>query len=137
MMKSARTRQQQGTGMFYLRGILLSVGLGVLLCFVLMLLFSIVMSFNNVPQSLYFPMTILASCVGGFAAGYSAARCFMERGLLWGLLCGGILFVLLVISDAVVSHEGLGLISFVKLAMILIVSAIGGLIGVNRKKKIK
>ena len=59
------------------------------------------------------------------------------EGLLLGLVCGGCLFCILSLANLAFDGSGFGIIALSKLAAVLFASALGGVVGVNKRKKFK
>ena len=122
----------------FIRPVTYGLGIGVLVNFLLLALMAGTMSIRDIPQSFISLLSILSFVVAGFAAGYFGAIFSKERGLLVGLFCGACLFVLLLIAGlAAGKMDGFGVQGFTKLAAILFASALGGILGVNKRKKFK
>jgi len=118
-----------------IRPIAVSVVLGAAVTIVILLIMSLVISTVGVPQSLINPMAILAISVGGFVAGICCAKIMRERGLLYGALCGAVLTVILLLSSFAISDNGFGLLALIKAMFILFSAMIGGVLGVNQRRR--
>lgn len=136
-MKAERSKQKPIKLNKNVKAIAISIGVGIALCSLMLLIFSFIVSSNDVPQGLIYPMTIFAACLSGFVSGYVVSRIIRKNGLAWGALCGLILFVVVAIVDFAIGFNGFGILGLIKLLVLLLSSAIGGFIGVNRKKKLK
>ena len=91
---------------------------------------------QDLPQNSVTPLALVALVIGAFVGGFFAARAANQNGWLIGLATGGIMFVLLIIvggfallRDVQVSH------TWVKLAVMLAASAVGGIVGINLRKR--
>ena len=82
-------------------------------------------------------MVLVALGVGAFLGGNFAAKLTREKGLLVGLCCGALLFLALWLFGQAIHGGGFGAIGIVKLAVALGLSALGGVMGVNAKKRRK
>lgn len=110
---------------------------GAAACFVLLILISIVMGLQDVPQPAVYLIAVLTFIIGGFIGGYVCAMLSRERGMQLGLCCGFCLFFLLMLASLAVDGRGFGLVALTKLAAVLLASALGGIVGVNTKRKFK
>ena len=80
----------------------------------------------------------LAFCgMGALLGGYLSARINKSAGLICGVAVGFGIFLIIFLSGFSVPQNELGLMSLYKLAAVLVPSAVGGILGVNRKQKIK
>ena len=78
---------------------------------------------------------IVAAAAGAFFGGFAAARIAREKGLLIGGACGLLLFILVALAGFAFLKEIRGAYILVKLAVMLVLSALGGVIGVNLRKR--
>ena len=98
---------------------------------------SAVMGLRDIPQSAVSLIATLIFVLGGFVAGYVSAAFAREKGMLLGLCCGACLFVILSLASLAVDGGGFGMVALTKLAAVLLAAALGGIIGVNRRKKFR
>lgn len=108
---------------------------GVAVSIVLLLIFAAVMSFTNIPQTFIPIMSVLAAAIGSFIGGIISASFFQKSGMLTGALCGAALSVIVLLSGVFVLNEGIGAVAFTKLIIFICSAAIGGIIGVNRRRR--
>ncbi len=109
---------------------------GTLACFLSLLAMAALLLTQDTPQTGVTPLALVALVTGAFVGGLFAARFAGQNGWLMGLMTGGALFLLLMLAggfallkDAQASH------TWVKLAVMLGSSAVGGIVGINLKKK--
>lgn len=121
----------------FLRPIAFGISSGAVACFLSLLLMSVAMGLGDMPQAVIALFATIAFVIGGFLAGYVTAVLAQEKGLLLGLCCGAILFLVLLCVSFTVSGNGLGMQAVTKLVCVLLASAIGGVLGVNKRKKFK
>lgn len=133
MRKSAAYNDKKEKLMLILTGILSCVGAVSLSA----LLFSFVISKIDLSDDIIKLMSSISLCVGCIAAGYSVSKRRRKNGLLTGLLCGIIIFFVVLFAGIlfVRTFTAMGFIS--KLIIILVCSAIGGVIGVNSLFRIR
>lgn len=135
-MKKRRS-SEKSSWLPVVRALVIGTVCGALLCGILLTLCSIgFVSAKHIPQGLLQPIVIAISVLSSFLAGYIAAKVSHEKGLLFGSLCGLILFLLFLIAGFVAQEEiTMGL--FTKLVIMVCSGAIGGLLSVSRKSKRK
>ncbi len=115
--------------------LVMGVGTGVLVCIGMLMLLAMVIESADVPHAMIFPLAIAAAAVGAFFAGMVAALLARRNGLLFGLACGAVLFLLILLAGFA-RRAGVGIGSAaVKLAVLLLTGGIGGVLGVNLRKK--
>jgi len=133
---SSRERVSDQTGLRRnIRPVLISVLAGAVVCVILLVLFAFVLSAQNIPQALVSPMATVAVSIGGLASGYICAKMMRENGLVYGLLCGGLLAVLLLLGSFGIGDNGLGVPALFKIIFILLCGMLGGVLGVNTRKR--
>lgn len=120
-----------------LRPVAVSVVLGAVVSVLFLVLLSLVVSAGSVPQSMIDPMAIFAMSMGAFASGLCCARVIRKNGLVCGLLCGIIFSAVILMCGFAVKDNGLGLAVLIKIMFMLISSMLGGVLGVNSKKRKK
>lgn len=81
-------------------------------------------------------LTTALCCAAVFAGGLTASLLSGERGLWYGLGCGA-LFAACLGAAAFFTGQTFGPAALGKLAALLLSGAIGGVLGVNRKKRVK
>ena len=121
----------------FIRPITYGILCGATECFLLLIIMSILMSFKDIPQSAVSLISTLTFVCGGFVAGLAASSFSREKGMFLGLCCGLCLFLVLSLASLAVDGSGFGMVALTKLIAVLFAAAIGGVIGVNRKKKFK
>ena len=131
---SPRERSSQTT---WIRPVCISCVIGVGVWLLILMIAAFAMTKIDSPQMLVTPVSILSVVLGAFFAGFACAKMIRERGFLWGLLCGGILCVILLAANVIVCADGFGVIWLIKVACILLASTIGGMLGVNSRRKIR
>ena len=110
-------------------------GIAVTLLFLLLFAFVITKS-RHIQYTLIAPMAIAAACIGAFVGGYITARINKSFGMLVGTICGALILMILLAVGAA-SGELPGMLSLLRGALMLISGAIGGILGVNRRRKRK
>jgi len=121
-----------------LRSIVIGSVAGAALCAALLGLCALgFVSAGHIPQSLISPMVIALSVFSSFMAGFIAAKVSHKRGLAYGALAGLMLFALFLISGLIASHEALSVNVFMRMLVMVLSGALGGLMAVSKKTKVK
>lgn len=119
------------------RAVALSVGVGALVTFLMLCAFALLMSIKDLPHSAVSPMSILSVAAGTILAGYCCARILREKGLLWGLCCGTAFFLLAFFCELMLLGQPVGILALYKFIIYAASGMIGGVLGVNHKRKVK
>ena len=118
------------------KAVALSVAVGVLLSFLLLCAFAALMSLRDMPHSAVVPMSVFSVAVGTIAAGYCAACLIREHGLLWGLVCGSVIFLIALFCELMLLGQPVGVLGLYKFIIYASSGMIGGVLGVNKRRKI-
>ena len=119
----------------FTRSVAISAAAGVMLSFLLLSAFAALMSVRDLPHSAVVPMSILAVAAGTILSGYCCARILRERGLLWGLCCGTLIFLLTLFCELMLLGQPIGILALYKDIIYAASGMIGGVLGVNKKRK--
>ncbi len=121
-----------------LRSIVIGSVAGAALCAALLGLCALgFVSAGHIPQSLISPMVIALSVFSSFMAGFIAAKVSHKRGLAYGALAGLMLFALFLISGLIASREALTVNAVMRMLVMILSGALGGLMAVSKKTKVK
>ena len=101
--------------------------------FVLMLLFAAALSSFPLPLSVFSPAGLIIGSLGSMAAGFFCSLMSREKGFFFGILCGALLFAILLTVALLVWQQKLGTYTLVKFFTMLLSGAIGGILGVNSR----
>ena len=82
-------------------------------------------------------ITTLIGCIAVFLGAAILSLLIKEKGIVYGLICAVILIVVSLIISFFILKVEFTISTVGKIAAILLSGAIGGIIGVNRKNKIK
>lgn len=118
-----------------LRGVLVGVLIGEAVTLVLLFLFSCMMAFVDLPLAAADWMSAGALVIGAAAGGFLSAVISKANGLLTGFLCGALFCILLILLSLVFHPFEATTFFLLKIVLSLIFSAIGGILGVNRKQR--
>ena len=119
----------------FLRPVIIGAVVGALCCTLLLAVMAAIVASQDIPKAAITPMAIVAAAAGAFFGGFAAARIAKEKGLLIGGACGLLLFILAALAGFAFLKEIRGAYILVKLAVMLVLSALGGVIGVNLRKR--
>ena len=109
----------------------LAVALLVAMAFVMVFALVFVIM-KSIVASAVVPLSLLALMIGCFVGGFLSASLSRERGLLYGLIIGAIVFLGSWIIGIAMGGETFGLLTAVKLVLLLLAGGCGGWIGSNR-----
>lgn len=132
-----RRKKQPNDGFeFYdfLRAVLFSVLAAVLVVTALIALFALVLSFITIPPVVLSGMTIATLMLAGFVSGYLAAKSIRKKGVLVGAVCGAAISILLFLLAGIL-FECTGWQLITKTLVVMAAASIGGVLGVNSRKK--
>ncbi|MCL2056329.1 MAG: TIGR04086 family membrane protein [Oscillospiraceae bacterium] len=119
-----------------IRPIAVSAVCGIIVCALLMLVMSIVITTQDVPHSAIEPMAVFAVSAGALAAGYLCARAMRSGGLVHGGACG-LVITLIVLIAGLSAGNSLGVPALFRIIFIMLSSMMGGVIGVNTRRRKK
>ncbi len=108
---------------------------GAVTIFAFLFAFSAVMKHSNIPQTIVPIMAIVSVCAGSFVAGFCASKISKQRGLLTGLICGAVISLIILLAGLAVLKDSIGGLALTKFAASIAASAIGGVVGVNTKRR--
>ena len=120
-----------------LRPIIIGCTAGAIVTFLMLLLFALVLTLQDLPTVTMTIMSTLAVGFGALVAGICSARIYGKNGLITGAFSGLILFLLVLFISFFMSDSGFSVYSLIKLIIMLVCSSIGGVIGINFKHKRK
>ena len=115
----------------------IGAGIGILASVCVLLLLSLVMTARDIPHAFVGPMAVTAMAAGSLLAGYLSSTLLGEKGLLAGAAAGGMIFLAAALSGLAAGSFCLGFQMALRLVTILLAAAVGGVAGVNTKKKRK
>ena len=119
----------------FMRPILVGAVVGAICCLVMLLIMAAVMAAVDVPKVAVTPLAIVVGAVGAFISGLVGARIAEEKGWLFGASCGLLLYIMVLIAGFALLKDVRGASLAAKLATMVICGAIGGIIGVNTRKR--
>lgn len=90
-----------------------------------------------VPTDYLWLMIVIILALGSFVGGFVSAIILKSNGLFIGLLTGIIVCLFIIIAGALKTSDSFTTYSIYKAMAIIVCSVLGGIIGVNKKEKIK
>lgn len=129
------TRKEVSTATKILRPLWMGIGIGVIVCVVILLIAAAIMTTGMVPTAAVTPVALAAAAIGAFASGFVAAKVSRERGLLYGAGVGLLLFLFITVVGVVILHELRGTMMLLKAGLTIGFGALGGVLGVNVKTR--
>ena len=118
-----------------LRPILLGLCVGVVTGTALLTLAALLVQKVDLSPSLLPYVAVAAVALGSFAGGLIAALLAKERGLLTGAICGTLVYLLLLVAGLSRFGGVEGGYALIKWAVLTAAGALGGVLGVNRKRR--
>lgn len=103
----------------------------------MIMLFALVMYFFETGYKYAAVFATVSVAAGSFAAAFFTARKNASKGLLTGLIVGGITFIVITLISLIINHGGLTSNTLFHLIIIMLASMIGGIVGVNRSNRHK
>ena len=110
--------------------VLIGVAVGAGCCLLLLLLFAAILAAQDIPQG-RLRRWLWRRRQQGLFRGFTAARIAKSRGILFGAICGLILYLLIMAAGFAVLRDIRGTYALVKLALMVVCASVGGILGVN------
>lgn len=108
-----------------------------ILFFIFIVTFAFIALNSGISPSVYMPAGLIIGAITGFLNGFIAAKLTKEKGVLFGLLSGTvqalICSVVLFFANGNSAGKGMLIVSI----LIIVLSAVGGITGINLKMKKK
>lgn len=130
-----RTRKEEPTMVKWMRPILIGTIFGMLLCMAVLLVFAMIMAAQDIPQMAVTPLAVIAAAAGSFLGGMISARVAGSRGLMFGAACGALLYTLVMIMGFAMLQDIRGWYAIIKLLIMVACAAMGGVFGVNSRRR--
>lgn len=111
--------------------------MGIIITAAMLFIAALIISSVDFPQSGIAPLAIGASVAGCFAAGFLCGRITKGGGLLYGLVCGLVIFFLCLLCEVSFMGGEMGILALYKLVVCVTSAMIGGVLGVNKRRKVR
>lgn len=129
-----KSREQASVVSRVVRSLAIGTAVGIVCGALLMLAAAAVMASVGTSAAVL-PAALAVIALAAFAGGFTAARLFKERGLLIGAACGALLFAVTVLGGLGVDGTTSGVMALLKPIIAVGFGALGGVSGVNLKRK--
>ena len=113
-----------------------AIGLGICMLILTVIAFFIV-KIQSFPEAMVVPAAIFTACIGAFCGGYFSARIKKNAGLAMGAICALVIFLVLLLVGISFEGDNFSTVSLLRLGVMLISGAIGGVLGVNKRRRRK
>lgn len=121
-----------------IKAVLLSAGIMALVSGVLLAIAALVISkMGSLPQGSLSIITTVIGCIAVFFGGFFSSLYIREKGILFGVFSGLLFAFCTALVSVLVFQNDFTIGSVGKLAAILLSGSIGGIMGVNRKSRVK
>ena len=110
-------------------GVIISALISIAFIFV----FALVLTTTNLNPQMALPLSSVSLGIGSFFGGKYSAKKIGEKGYLWGLIIGLLTFFINLLVSLIFNASEITLFSFIRFIIILIMSMLGGIIGINSK----
>ncbi len=111
--------------------------IGTVVISVLFVLFALLMSFDILPLGAANVVSSIAIAAGTFTGGFFAAKKLTKNGLIIGIICGFIMFLLFTLIGIAAFKTAPNTSALIRLLIFITSGAIGGIIGVGNADKRK
>lgn len=121
----------------FIKGVAIGVLISAALCAVLMCICALILNMiSGIPYGVIDYLMIGVQGVSVLIGAYIASAIAKSRGLIAGLLCGAVVF-LLSLAFGLSNGNSVSILTAIRAAVLMILGALGGIKGVNRKEKIR
>lgn len=121
-----------------IKAFVISFGVVVCACVILLALSSaIIEKMAVLPAETATLITTVIACVAVFLGGLISSAYSKERGVVLGLVTGVVFCICAALVSTLLFHNNFNTAGAAKFAAVLISGAIGGILGVNRKTRVK
>lgn len=117
----------------FIKQILIGSACGIAATLLLVLIFGMVLTFSGMPLTIAPVLSVIALGIGSFVAGFISSKLTKSQGLIKGIVCGIVFAVLMVLIGLIFIKDSIGIFTLVKFIVIFLLSAFGGILGVNSK----
>lgn len=118
-----------------IRALLIGVAAGTLVCLLLLFIMAAIVASQDIPTVAVTPMAVIAASIGALVGGFFSARIARKNGLLVGVLCGLLLYGLILLAGTIFFQDADSSFWLIKLAIFAACGGVGGILGVNLRKR--
>lgn len=110
------------------------VGISFIATIIFLLIFSIILTYTNIPESTINPVIIVIVAISILIGSSIANLKIKKNGLVNGAIVGGLYMLIIYLISSILNWEfGLDLQSIIFILIGVIFGILGGIIGVNKK----
>ena len=121
-----------------IKGTLIGAGISAAICALLLCLSALILNMTSaIPYPALDYIMLAFQAVSVFIGSYIAAAIIKSRGLIIGLITGALIYLVITILGFSSGNGNIGLLTLIRAAALLLLGAIGGIKGVNKKERIK
>lgn len=137
-MKAIKTTIAQSGPSLYIKALICGISTGCISLIIMLLIFScLLLIAGTLPHDYLIWLDIIACGIASFISGYLTARIVKNGGLIWGAVSSFIMFIIQLVAGLINAETEISYITFIKLAVFLLLGSIGGIKAVNKKDKIR
>ena len=134
-MKTVSENQSSGNIKNAAMPLLTGVLSAFILSIVMLMIFSLVMTLNDLPTGVVQLFACISIGIGALAGGFMSSRLYRNNGLILGVITGLMFFAILLITGVITHQVGFNAYLLIKFALTLVCGGAGGITGVNLRRK--
>ena len=120
------------------KSIVIGAAAGLCVCALLLCAASaLIVKIGTLPVDLLPVITTVIGALGAFSGGYLSLSLYRKRGLITGILTGGLMFLSVLITSFITGNPDDLAGSLIKCGVFMLAGSIGGVMRVNKKEKVK
>lgn len=112
---------------------LIGSAFGTIFFLILTALASLILWKQDADTPVYKYVLLLIGVVSGFVTGFIAVRPVRKNGLALGALSALPSYFIVILISSILARSGVGVIGWILLAIMVIFSAVGGIVAVNKR----
>lgn len=137
-MRYEKAGRVENQSMAVIKSVVFGLVAGAIVSIVCLLAFALFCSASKtIPQKLIQPFILVACALGSFIGGYVTVRLTRAQGMLYGMLSGLLLFGMISMVSVMAIQEAFTMLAVIKGILMVLMGAIGGIMGVNKRAKRK
>ncbi len=117
--------------------ILIGLTVGSVTVFVAMMLCALVLTMSDFDATVATPLSNISLAIGAMVGGLVASILHKSKGLVIGAIIGFSMFIIVTIISLIISDGTITVNTPLRLVVMTLLAAVGGIIGVNRSAKRK
>lgn len=137
-MKAIKTTITQTGYALYIKALIAGLLVGTASLVILLLVISILLLMSGtLPHDYLIWFDLVACGISVFLCGCVCARIIRSKGIIWGAASGFMMFMIQFLSGLFGADTNISYVTFIKLLIFVLLGAVGGIKGVNKKDKIR